>query len=247
MELKGKTALITGASGRLGSVIALSLAAAGCRCVCHHYSEQKKAEELVEQIENSGSKAIAVGADLTDPNQIEHLFEQAGRFADLQILINCAAVFSRQELDEVRFEDAQKIIALNLTASILTSRLFAGRLKKKYGQSDSVLGKIINISDVGGIRPWAGYVVYCSSKAGLIGATKALAKELAPTICVNSIAPGIVSLPDDFNEEAENRQLSLIPMRRIGTPQEIAAAVKFLLESDYISGQVLCIDGGRSI
>jgi len=247
VELEGKTALITGASGRLGSVIALSLAAAGCRCVCHYHSNQKKAEELVEQIGRSGSKAVAIGADLTDPKQIEHLFEQAARLGTLQILINSAAVFSRQDLNGVRFEDAQKIIALNLTASILTSRLFAGRLKAEYGQSDSCLGKIINISDVGGIRPWAGYVVYCSSKAGLIGATKALAKELAPSICVNSIAPGIVSLPDDFDEEAKSRQLSLIPMKRIGTPQEIAAAVMFLLESDYISGQVLCVDGGRSI
>ena len=247
MELEGKTALITGASGRLGSVIALSLAAARCRCVCHYHSNQKKAEELVERIKSSGSKAISIGADLTDQKQIEHLFEQAGRFADLQILINCAAVFWRQDLDGVRFEDAQKIIGLNLTASILTSRFFAGRLKEKYGQSDPVLGKIINISDVGGIRPWAGYVVYCSSKAGLIGATKALAKELALSICVNSIAPGIVSWPDELDEEAKNRQVLLIPMTRIETPQEIAAAVMFLLESDYISGQVLCIDGGRSI
>ncbi len=247
MELKGKTALITGASGRLGSVIALRLAEAGCRCVCHYRNNRKKAEELARQIERAGSNAIALGAELTEPEQIEQLFEEASGFGTVHILVNCAAVFSRQKLDALQFEDVQKILAVNLTASIMTSRFFAKKLREKYGQSDSILGKIINISDVGGVRPWAGYAAYCASKAGLIGATKAIAKELAPSICVNSIAPGIISWPEDFDEEAKDKQLSLIPMKRIGTGQEIAAGVMFLLESDYITGQVLCIDGGRSI
>ena len=160
---------------------------------------------------------------------------------------NSAAVFSRQPLGEVTFEEAQRVLNLNLTAAILTSRAFAKRIDGKFGGSESVVGKIINISDVGGIRPWAGYVLHCSSKAGLIGATKALAKELAPAICVNSIAPGVVTWPSDVDEAEKQRQLKFIPAGRIAEPKEVADAVIFLLRNDYITGQTLNVDGGRCI
>ena len=101
--------------------------------------------------------------------------------------------------------------------------------------------------DVGAVRPWGEYAVYCSSKAGLLGATKALAKELAPAVCVNAIAPGVTTWPEDYSQAEKDRQLSFIPMRRIGGTNEITSAIIFLLESDYITGQVLCVDGGRSI
>ena len=120
-------------------------------------------------------------------------------------------------------------------------------INAKFGNAKSVVGKIINISDVGGIRPWAKHTLYCSSKAGLIGATKAIAKELAPAICVNSIAPGVVTWPSDFDESERHRQLSFIPMRRIAEPKEVTEAIIFLLKNDYITGQVLNVDGGRCI
>ena len=107
--------------------------------------------------------------------------------------------------------------------------------------------KIINMVDVGAIRPWSEYAVYCSSKAGLIGATKALAKELAPAICVNAVAPGTATWPIDFSQTGKDHQLSFIPAGRIAGTNEITPAIIFLLESDYITGQVLCVDGGRSI
>jgi len=173
------------------------------------------------------------------------LFEKANELGTPQVLINSAAVFSRQPLQDVTFEEAQKVLNLNLTAPILTSRAFAKAVKDQFGDADSVVGKVINIADVGGIRPWAGYVLYCSSKAGLIGATKALAKELAPAICVNSIAPGVVTWPSDFDESEKQRQLSFIPARRIAKISEVTAAVIYLLKNDYVTGQVLCVDGGR--
>jgi len=247
MELRDKTAIITGSSGRLGGAIAKALAEVGCNCICHYNSNRQKAEELAEQIKKLRVKALAVGADLTEPEQIEDLFEKALEFGTPQVLINSAAVFSRQPLSEVTFEEAQRVLNLNLTASILTSRAFAKRIGEEFGGSESVVGKIINIADVGGIRPWAGYVLYCSSKAGLIGATKALAKELAPYICVNSVAVGVVTWPSDFDESEKKRQLAFIPVRRIGEPKEVAEAVIFLLENDYITGQVLNVDGGRCI
>jgi len=247
MELKGITAVITGSSGRLGFWIAKALAEAGCNCICHYNSNKQKAEELADEIESLGVKALAIEADLSKPENIEDLFEKAAEFHTPQILINSAAVFSRQPLAEVTFEEAQKVLNLNLTAAILTSRAFAKQINDKFGTPESVVGKIINISDVGGIRPWAGYVLHCSSKAGLIGATKALAKELAPYVCVNSIAPGVVTWPSDFDESEKKQQLSFIPARRIGEPKEVADAVIFLLRNDYITGQVLNVDGGRCI
>ena len=247
MELKGTVAVITGSSGRLGIAIALALGEAGCHCICHYNSNKQKAEGVVKQIESLGVKALAIGADLAKPEEIEDLFEKALEFGMPQILINSAAVFSRQPLGEVTFEEAQRVLNLNLTAAILTSRAFAKRIDGKFGGSESVVGKIINISDVGGIRPWAGYVLHCSSKAGLIGATKALAKELAPAICVNSIAPGVVTWPSDVDEAEKQRQLKFIPAGRIAEPKEVADAVIFLLRNDYITGQVLNVDGGRCI
>ncbi len=136
---------------------------------------------------------------------------------------------------------------MNLIVPIFMSRAFAEKITAAFPNSKTVVGKIINISDVGGIRPWAGYVAYCSSKAGLIGATKALAKELSPAICVNSVAPGMVTWPQNFDESKKQRQLSLIPAGRIAEPAEIAEAVISLLENDYITGQVLNVDGGRCI
>ena len=133
-------------------------------------------------------------------SDIDNLFEKAVEFGTPQVLINCAGIFSRQRLQDVTFEQAQKVMNLNLLAAILTSRAFAERLNTKFKNAQSVVGKIIYIADVGGIRPWAQYVLYCSSKAGLIGATKALAKELAPAVCVSAVAPGIVTWPSHFDE-----------------------------------------------
>jgi len=245
MELTGTTAVITGSSGRLGGAVAEALAKAGCKCICHYNSNKEKAEDTVSRIRKIGVEAVAVWADLTEAKQIEDLFEKAKEIGRPQILINSAAVFSRQRLDEVTFEEVQKVLNLKLTSAILTSRAFAEAIKDKGGESEPVVGGIINISDVGGIRPWAEYVVYCSSKAGLIGATKALAKELAPAVCVNAVAPGVITWPGDFNELDKQRQLSFIPVRRIARISEVTDAIIFLLENDYITGQVLCVDGGR--
>jgi len=245
MELKGTTAVITGSGGQLGSAIALALGQAGCNCICHYSTNKKLAEELAEQIRKTAAKATAVGADLTNPAQIEGLFEKAAEWGRPQVLINSAAVFSRGPLAEVTFGEAQRILNLNLIAPILTSRAFAKQINAKLAPAETGVAKIINIADVGGIRPWAGYVLYCSSKAGLIGATKALAKELAPAICVNSLAVGVAAWPSDFDESEKQRQLSFIPVRRIARMSEITEAIIFLLKNDYITGQVLNVDGGR--
>ncbi len=247
MEIKGKLAIITGSSGQIGSSVAMALAAKGADCICHYNKNKEKAETIAKQIEKMKVKAIAVGEDLTRQEEIEKLFEEAGNLGTPQILINSAAIFSREVISEIKHEFAQKLININLIAPILTSRIFAEKIFAKFGKSKEVAGKIINLADICGLHPWANYVLYCSSKAGLIGATKALAKELAPAICVNAVAPGIVSWPEGFDEEKREKQISKIPLKRIARPEEIAQAIIGLIENDYITGQTLCVDGGRSI
>ena len=246
MELKGKTAVITGSSGQLGGAIAMALGSAGCNCICHYNTNTEAASELVERIRSTGAEAIAVCADLTEPKQIEELFERACEFTTPQILINSAAIFSRLPLSDVSFEQAQKVFNINLTAPILAGRVFAEKIRTEFTDARGVIGKIINITDVGAIGPWAEYVLYCSSKAGLVAATKSLAKELAPRICVNVVDPGIVTWPDDFNQIQKDRQLAMIPAGRIAKPGEVADAVIFLLKNDYITAEILKVDGGRS-
>jgi len=247
MELKGITAVITGSSGRLGYAITKALAEAGCNCLCHYHRNRQTAEALADQIQKLGVKAMAVSADISRPEQIEALFAEATKLGTPQILINSAAVFSRQFLNQITFEQAQEVLNTNFIAPILTSRAFAKIIKAKFSTAKSVVGKIINITDVGGIRPWSGLTVYCASKAALICATRSLAKELAPGIYVNAVAPGMVTWPGDYDESSKNRQLSLIPAGRIAEPTEIADAVIFLLKNDYMTGQILNVDGGRCI
>ena len=247
MKLEKLTAVITGTSGHLGSSIALALAEAGCNCICHYNTNEEKAQKIVKQIEHSGQKAVAVQADLTDQGQIENLFNETLKFDTPQILINSAGIFNSGPLEEIILQQARKVLDINLAASILTSKIFAQRLNEKFGTTQNIIGKIINISDVGGIQPWAKYILYCSSKAALIGATKALAKELAPSICVNSIAPGLLTWPENFSDEQKKRQLSFIPLGRKTEAEDINAALIFLLKNDYITGQILKVDGGRCI
>ncbi len=247
MELKGKIAIITGSSGQLGSRIAIDLGRAGCDCICHYRNNRQRADEVVQQIQQVGRKATAAAADLTDEKQIETLFAKASELGTPAILINSASIFKRTKLDEVTFEEAGRTFDVNLTAAIMASQAFAKMIHTKFGKSEQVVGKIINMSAVEGIRPWARAVVYCSSKAGLIGATKTLARELAPGICVNSVAPGVVTWPEGISEEGKQRILEHIPMARVAKPEDVTAAIIFLLQNDYITGQVLNVDGGRVI
>ncbi|MHC4266369.1 MAG: SDR family NAD(P)-dependent oxidoreductase, partial [Planctomycetota bacterium] len=165
MKLEKLTAVITGASGSLGSCIALALGEAGCNCICHYNTNKEKALRVAQQIEHSGQKAVTVQADLTDQGQVDKLFNEALNFDTPQILINSAGIFSSESLEKITLEQARKVLEINLTAAILTSKIFAQRLNEKFGPTQNIIGEIINISDVGGIRPWAKYILYCSSKA----------------------------------------------------------------------------------
>jgi pteridine reductase len=267
MELTGKTAIVTGASGALGGEIAVGLAKAGCDVVVHYYRNAQRAGEIVAQVQAAGRKALAIQADLCAPTLADMLRpheKTVTRWKDLlekdgmgpvRILVNSAALFGRTPVGSTDRASASRIVELDLLAPILLSQAFAcfineaasGQRTADSGQQDEVRGKIINIVDVGGERAWKEYSVYCAAKAGLIAATKSLAKELAPAITVNAVAPGVVTWPEGIDEAGKKRQLGFIPAGRIAQPQEIAAAVVFLLQNDYITGQVINVDGGRSV
>jgi len=247
MKLEGITAVVTGSTGGLGSAIALALAEAGCDCVCHYHTHQTVAEQLARQIRAKGRRAICVRADLARPDEISALLAQARSLGPVRVLINCAALFGREPIEAVTSETARRTLDVNLIAPILAARDFARIINDDAKDSPRPAGKIINIVDVGGLRPWAQYTVYCASKAGLISATKSLAKELLPAITVNAVAPGLVSWPKGLSEEEKAHQLKQVPMKRMAEPAEVTDAVLFLLKNDYVTGQVLSIDGGRSI
>lgn len=241
MELKGKTAIITGSTGKLTRHITIALAQAGCNCLCHYHKNSSRARQLVTQIKSLGQMAAAVQADLTKPADIERLFAEAGQLPCPQILINSAAIFERKPLKDLTFENGRKTFDLNLTSVVMMCKHFAKQA------SNMPIAKIINIVDAGAIKPWGQYVFYCSSRAALVGATKAMAKALAPGICVNAVAPGIISTDDDFDDNEKKRQLAFIPAGRLGTAEEVARTVTFLIESDYITGEIISVDGGRTI
>jgi NAD(P)-dependent dehydrogenase (short-subunit alcohol dehydrogenase family) len=247
MEIKGKMAIITGSTGKLGRELVKAIAAAGADCICHYHTNKAEAERLVGQVKAMGQKAVAINADLTDEKQVERLFKEAADFSPPQILINSAAVFERKKLDEITYTDAKKMFDINAISPIICCKYFAGLVGKNFKDVVQPVAKIINITDVSAIKPWAEYCAYCASRAAAVSATKSLAKELAPAFCVNTLAVGIVNWPADFDEQQKKRQLSFIPAARIGQACEVAAAVKFLIENDYITGQILCVDGGRSI
>lgn len=247
MEIKGKTAIITGASGKLGSAIVSDLADKGCNCICQFYKNDKAGEDIARKARQKGVKAKSVQADLTNPDDLKNLVESGQGFGNTRILINSAAVFERSELKQASFQQGGRIMNLNFTAAVILSKFFAESLAGKSEDKSGQPGKIINITDVGGIRPWAGYVFYCASKAALISATKSLAKELAADICVNSIAPGFIDIPEEYDQAEIERQLGFIPMNRKGDRSEITSTVRFLIENDYVTGEVIRVDGGRSI
>lgn len=250
MDLTEKAAIITGASGQLGQAIALSLAEKGMDVVCHYHTHEKMVNQTMAAIEQTGRRAVVIRADLADPAAPEIIFEQAAKLGPVRVLINSASVFERNPVGTFTHADISKILAVNLTAPLLLCSAFAMYLKQQGADWKNVgepLAAIVNLVDVGAVKPWAQYSPYCAGRSGLVAATKSLAKELAPGVTVNAVAPGIVTWPGKMDPSEEDKQLKMIPVGRFGEPKDITRTINFLLDNPYITGQTLCIDGGRTI
>ena len=250
MKLQENTAIVTGASGALGSEIALCLGRLGMDCVCHYHCNEGRADETVESIRSLGREAVAVKADLADLDAAEILMAAAQKLGPVRVLVNSASVFTRQPIGTVSEAEASIVLEVNLAAPIRLCNAFAAYLKGEgidAANEPNPIASILNLVDVAGVKPWGEYGPYCASRAGLIGLTKSLARELAPAVTVNAIAPGIVTWPGKMDPSEEQKQRKMIPAGRFGEPKDITRTIEFLLSNDYITGQVLCIDGGRSL
>jgi pteridine reductase len=241
LDLKGKVALVTGAGRRLGRAVAIALAERGAILAIHYRNSHADAQALVAQIVSAGGRAQSFAADLEQVGEIERLIvEVIAAFGRLDVLVNSASVFVRKSLEDISEHDWDTTLDTNLKAPFFLSK-FAGAAMRRNGA-----GKIINLGDWAGIRPYVNYIPYSVSKAGLIGLTRALAKALAPEVQVNCIALGPVIPPDDYDAAAIERLRKATLTKRLGSPDDVARAVLFLCEgTDFATGSTLMLEGGR--
>jgi NAD(P)-dependent dehydrogenase (short-subunit alcohol dehydrogenase family) len=241
MELKGKVALVTGAGRRVGAAIASALAARGAAVAIHYRTSRVEAEQAAARIVQEGGRAQVFSADLEKVGEIERMV--AGVLAALgriDVLVNCASVFYRKPLEELTERDWDLNLNTNLKAPFFLSKI-AGAAMRRQGA-----GKIVNIGDWAGIRPYNNYLPYTVSKSGLIGLTRALAKALAPEVQVNCVALGPVMPPEDYDPAEIARLANATLTKRLGSPEDVARAVLFLCEgTDFATGSTLLLDGGR--
>jgi 3-oxoacyl-[acyl-carrier protein] reductase/pteridine reductase len=237
--LEGQVALVTGAAKRVGRSIALHLAREGADIAINYATSKADAESVVREIQSAGRRAVAIQADVSRRANVAELFAAVEReFGRLSILVNNAGTFFPAKFEELTEEQWDHILNVNLKSQFLCAQA-AAPIMKRQGH-----GRIINISSLGGILAWPAYTHYCVSKAGSIMLTRCLARALAPEILVNSVAPGTIQFPDEVPDEEYIRR---VPLERTGTGEDVAGAVAYLASAEFVTGQVLVVDGGRAL
>ena len=247
MNFSGKTAIVTGGSRGIGRAVCLELAKGGANVVLCYAGNEGAANDTVAACEALGAKALAVRCNVADAGEVKDLVDTAVKtFGRVDILVNNAGITRDGLLMTMKEEDFDAVVATNLRGTFLAMRAVARpMMRQRYG-------RIVNLSSVVGLRGNAGQVNYAASKAGVIGMTKSLAKELASrNVTVNAVAPGFIEtdMTAAMPESAKTATLAAIPMQRLGAAEDVARAVAFLAsdEAAYITGQVLAIDGGMSM
>ncbi|MBF0134516.1 MAG: SDR family oxidoreductase [Magnetococcales bacterium] len=242
MEIKGHLALVTGGGRRIGAACVRALSAAGVRVAVHCHGSTELAENLCREIHASGGVAWTIAADLSDWRAVEALLprvEENG--GPVTILVNNAAIFEPDTVLGANWDDWNRHMALNLAAPFFLMSRFARQVP------EGATGKVVNILDQRVMRPGKGYVSYTVAKSGLLSLTRMAALELAPNIQVNAIGPGAI-LPAAGGDTETFMQLSRsVPMGRPGSTDDITEALLFFLRQDYITGEMLCVDGGQHL
>ena len=243
--MQGKVVLITGGAKRVGAATCRRLHSAGANLMLHYRVSAGEARLLQAELNHQRKDSVAlIQADLLDTAKLPAMVEQTVHsFGRLDALINNASSFFQTPVGEITAAAWEDLIGTNLRAPLFLSQAAAPALKKAQGA-------IVNITDIHAERPLKNYVVYSVAKAGLVGLTRSLARELAPEVRVNAVAPGPILWPDDdtFDELSRQRIISHTPLKREGTPEDIAKAVHFLLaEATYVTGETINVDGGRHV
>jgi len=243
-SLSGKAALVTGGARRVGAAIARRLHAAGANVLVHYRDSEKDAASLAAALNAIRPKSAAkVKAELLAPIAPFALVSAAREaFGRLDILVNNASSFFPVELGAIEASHWEELVGSNLRAPLFICQEAAPELAKHEGS-------IVNIIDIHAERPLRGYPLYSVAKAGLAGLTRSLAVELAPRVRVNGVAPGAIAWPDDgqFDEAERGRIIATTPLARIGSPEDVAQAVHFLACAPYVTGEIIAVDGGRSL
>lgn len=242
MELQGKVAVVTGSARRIGAAIAEGLAARGAAVVVNYRTSAEDAAATVARICQGGARAIAVQGDMASATDAAALLDATlAAFGRADVLVANASTFRRTPLETLSERDWDDMLNDNLHAARRPAVCFGTWMRAHAG------GAIVTIADTAAERPWRGYLPYSIAKAGVLALTRGLAKELAPEVRVNAIAPGPIVFPDGFDAAARERELARTLLRREGHPRNIADAVVALVENDFITGVLLPVDGGRSL
>lgn len=241
MDLTRKVALVTGAGHRVGRAIAVALGQRGMRVAVHYNSTADGARETVRLIESAGGEGKIFHGDLTDASRAPDLIaDVVDAFGALDVLVNSAAVMDRTPFGETTPEQWDAIMALNVRAPFFLAQAAAPHLKKARGT-------IVNIADLAAFETWPAYLPHGLSKSGVVYLTRSLARVLAPEVRVGAIAPGTVLLPDNWSGEAAEHLRATTPLAREGSPEDVTRTVLFILDSDYLTGETIIVDGGRHV
>ena len=236
-----KVALVTGGAVRVGRALSLGLAEAGYDVVVHYHSSANAARDVALRVQQLGRRALAVGCDLGDPAAVERVADAARKeFGHLDLMVNSAASFEQADLLDVDVEAWDRVMALNLRAPFLLVRASADLLRASKGT-------IVNLLDLGAVEPWTHHPHHAVSKAGLLHLTRILARVLAPDVRVNAVASGSILPPESLGDGFAERERRRTPLRRIGSPEDVVRAVLFLAASPFITGEMIVVDGGRSL
>ena len=240
-RLAGRVALVTGAGRRVGRAIALALGARGMRVVVHYNGSRAGADETARLIEESGGDAVVEQADLAHLESAHALVDRAVAWGGgLSALVNSAAIMVRTPVGETSQAEWDTMFAINVRAPYFLSQRAAPSLA-------AARGAIVNIADLAAFESWPAYVPHGMTKAAVVQMTRAMARALAPDVRINAVAPGVVLLPEGWSEDEAEHLRSTTPLRRLGAPEDVARAVIYLLEAEYVTGEVVRVDGGRHI
>ncbi|MGK7310951.1 MAG: SDR family NAD(P)-dependent oxidoreductase [Candidatus Longimicrobiales bacterium M2_2A_002] len=241
MDIDGKVGLVTGGAHRVGRALVLGLARAGADVAIHYHGSDEGAARTAADVRALGRRAETFRADLSRPDAVRTLATSVGEsMGGLDILVNSASLFESGRFREITVEAWDRVMAVNLRAPFLLMQATASLLASSKGVA-------VNIADLAGVQPWPAFPHHGVSKAGLIHLTRVAARALAPDVRVNCIVPGTVLPPEDYTSEQIETSRSRTALERIGSPDDVVEALLFLVRSDFATGSIITVDGGRTL